>query len=204
MYEAAALYHNQSFDTEKLSHELLFARFAWAIIKQAGSQMKTSLRKRFRLITLNSEAAVNEPSTKEATEKQVINKKRKAEDVFPSDAEASQVNEAQELAEDLKLAKSAAPFFCKLVVSSMLRCLILSSKVEEPNTRKDRYHTMMWYPGKTIMERKMREYMDAHPNIRARSAACPSVPSDDSDVGEENYQTLAGFEETVILKEELM
>jgi hypothetical protein len=47
---------------------------------------------------------------------------------------------------------------------------------------------MMWYPGKSIMERRKREYMDAHPNIRARSVACPSVSSDNSDSeGEDDY-----------------
>ena len=31
----AALYHNQPFDSSHLSHEFLFARFAWAILKWA-------------------------------------------------------------------------------------------------------------------------------------------------------------------------
>ena len=31
------------------------------------------------------------------------------------------------------------------------------------------------------MERRKREYIDTHPNIRARSVACPSVSSDNSD-----------------------
>ena len=40
------------------------------------------------------------------------------------------VNEAQELEEDLRLAERIAPFFCKFVVSSMLRQLTLSSKLK--------------------------------------------------------------------------
>ena len=55
-------------------------------------------------------------------------------------------------------------------------------EVEEPDLRRDRYHTMTWYPGQSIVERRKREYMDTHPNIRARSVACRSVSSDNSDV----------------------
>ncbi|KIM75336.1 hypothetical protein PILCRDRAFT_681431 [Piloderma croceum F 1598] len=33
--ESAALYHNKPFDSSHLSHEFLFAQFAWAIIKRA-------------------------------------------------------------------------------------------------------------------------------------------------------------------------
>jgi hypothetical protein len=40
---------------------------------------------------------------------------------------------------------------------------------------------MMWYPGQSIMERRKREYMDTHPNIRAWNVACPSLSSDNSD-----------------------
>ena len=42
---------------------------------------------------------------------------------------------------------------------------------------------MTWYPGQSIVERRKREYMDTHPNIRARSVACPSLSSDNSDSG---------------------
>lgn len=33
--DAAALYHNHPFDTRQVSHEFLFARFAWTVIKLA-------------------------------------------------------------------------------------------------------------------------------------------------------------------------
>ena len=42
-YEAAALYHNQTFNTTQLSHEFLFSCFAWAIIEQAKWFIKPSL-----------------------------------------------------------------------------------------------------------------------------------------------------------------
>ncbi|KAF8813406.1 hypothetical protein BYT27DRAFT_7180892 [Phlegmacium glaucopus] len=169
-YEAAALYHNQTFDTAQLSHEFLFARFAWAIIEQAKSVIKPSLRKRFRLIIPTSESPVNEPQAESAqgsvgtNQKEPIKKKRKTMDAAPLDVNDSQVNEVQELQEDLRLAERIAPFF-----------------FEEPDLRRDRYHTMMWYPGKSIVERRKREYMDTHPNIRSRSMACPSLSSDNSD-----------------------
>ncbi|KAK2467350.1 hypothetical protein APHAL10511_000585 [Amanita phalloides] len=176
-YEAAALYHNQTFNTAQLSHEFLFSRFAWAIIEQAKWFVKPSLRQRFRLIVPTSESPVNEPQvesaqgsvgmtrtgTRTGTRIGTITKKRKAMDAVPLDVNDFQVDEAQELEEDLRLADKVAPFF-----------------FEEPDLRRDRYHTMMWYPGKSIMERRKREYMDTHPNIRARSVACPSVSSDNS------------------------
>jgi hypothetical protein len=65
-HEAAALYHNQTFDTAQLSHEFLFARFAWAIIEQAKSVIKLGLRKRFRLIVPTSESPVNETQVESA------------------------------------------------------------------------------------------------------------------------------------------
>ena len=109
-YEAAALYHNQMFDTTQLSHEFLFARSAWAIIEHAKSVV-AGLRKRFHL---TSESQVNEPQVESAqgsigTDRK--GRKRKAEDDAPLD---SQVNEAQELREDLRLAE-------EFVVSSVLR-----------------------------------------------------------------------------------
>ena len=135
-YEAAALYHNQTFDTARLSHEFLFARFAWAIIEQAKSVVKPSLRKRFRLIVPTSESPVNEPQVESAqgsvgTNRQgSIKRKRKAMDVALLDVNDPQVNEAQELKEDLRLAERVAPFFCKFVVSSMFRQLTISSKLK--------------------------------------------------------------------------
>jgi HNH endonuclease len=123
-YEAAALYHNQTFDTAQLSHEFLFARFAWVIIEQAKSVVKPSLCKRFRLIIPTSKSPINEPQVESAQWK------RKTMDAAPLDVNDFQVNEAQELKEDLRLAERVTPFFCKFVVSSMLRQLTLSSKLK--------------------------------------------------------------------------
>ena len=135
-YEAAALYHNQAFDTAQLSHEFLFSRFAWAIIEQAKGFLKPNLRKRFRLIVATSESPVNEPQVESAqgsvgmTRTGTITKKRKAMDAAPLDVNDFQVDEAQELEEDLRLAEKVAPFFCKFVVSCMLRQFTLSSKLK--------------------------------------------------------------------------
>src|SRR6266576_1279847 len=87
-YEAAALYHNRTFDTTQLSHEFLFARFAWTIIEQAQSVVRAGIRTRFRLIVPTSESAVNEPQVESAQGSVGTNrkeKKRKAEDVAPLD-----------------------------------------------------------------------------------------------------------------------
>jgi len=127
------------------------------------------------LIVPTSESPVNELQVESAqgsvgtNRKGSIKKKRKVKDAAPLDVNDFQVNEAQELEEDLRLAGRVAPFF-----------------FEEPDVRRDRYHTMMWYPGMSIMERRKREYMDTHPNIRARSVACPSLSSDNSDSGGED------------------
>jgi hypothetical protein len=206
-HEAAAHYHNRRFDTAKLSHEFLFARFAWAIIQQAKSVIIPRLRAQFHLVISTSEPPVGEPQVEPAQssvgtspKKRPLDvqfnpaqgsvgtsrKKGKVEDTAPLDVNDFKVNEAQELEEDLKLAKRVAPFFCKFVVSPMLPQLIFIFEVEDPDVRNYQYHEMMWYPGVSIMERRKREYMDAHPNIRARSTACPSLSSDDSDSGGED------------------
>jgi len=107
----------------------------------------------------------------------------------PLDPSDFPVDEAQELKEDLRLAERIAPFFCKFVVPSMLRQLTLPFfEVEEPDVRRGRYHTMMWYPGKNVMERRKCDYMDTHPNIHARSVACPSLSSDNSDSEGEDWR----------------
>ena len=125
-FEAAALYHNRTFDTSHLSHEFLFARFAWAIIEQAKSAITVGLRKRFRLIILISEIPVSEPPVEAAQSSVGANWKgsnRKKRTIN---------NEDQELKEDLRLAERIAPFFCKSVVLYMLQQLTLSSKLKNP------------------------------------------------------------------------
>ena len=64
-------------------------------------------------------------------------------DAVPLDVNDSQVDEAQELEEDLRLAEKVAPFFCKFLLYASTTHFIF--KVEEPDLRKDQYHTMMWY-----------------------------------------------------------
>lgn len=58
--------------------------------------------------------------------------------------------------------------------------ILLIVEEGEPNPHDIQYHEMMWYPGWGIVQRRKREYMEAHPSIRARSEACPTAPSDDS------------------------
>jgi hypothetical protein len=133
-FEAAALYHNRRFDTTKLSHEFLFSRFAWAIIEQVKSAITPEVRRYFNLIVSipTSESPEGEPQVG-PSESSVgtSRKKRKVDDAaLGLDVNDFQVNEAQELKEDLKLAKRVAPFFCKFAVSSMLPQLILSLKLK--------------------------------------------------------------------------
>ena len=40
------------------------------------------------------------------------------------------------------------------------------------------YENINWYPGWEVVERKKKEYMDAHPNIQAHSEACVSPDTD--------------------------
>jgi len=159
-YEAAALYHNKKFNTTNLAHEFLYARFAWAIIECAKSAVGTS-RKQFRLAVPVYESQVNEPqegSAQGSTGTKRGGKKRKIDEPQVND-----FNEAEEFIKDLRLAKRVAPYF-----------------FEEPGLQTDRYHTIMWYPGQNITERRKREYMDTHPNIRARSSGCPDASSGNS------------------------
>lgn len=131
-YEAAALYHNQTFDTTQLSHEFLFARFAWVIIEKAKSVVTAGLRKRFRLIVSTSETPVNEPQVGSAQGSVGTNQKGKKRKVQDATSFDFQVSEDQELEEDLRLAERVAPFFCKFLVSSVVRQLTLSSKLKNP------------------------------------------------------------------------
>ena len=105
-------------------------------------------------------------------------------DTVPLDVSDSQVDEAQELEEDLRLAEKVAPLFCKFLLYASTTHFIF--EVEEPDLGKDQYHTMMWYPGKSIAERRKHEYMDTHLNICTQSVACPSMSSNNSDSEGEN------------------
>ncbi|KIL63517.1 hypothetical protein M378DRAFT_25012 [Amanita muscaria Koide BX008] len=94
-HESANLYHNQPFDTSNLSHEFLYARFAWAVIKNADAMAD---RKAFNLESGDADAVAEEvdgggPSNP------------------ASGSKAPAGPEALELAEDMAKAAKAAPFF---------------------------------------------------------------------------------------------
>ena len=125
--ESAALYHNKPFDSSNLSHEFLFARFAWAILKRARAIFKfysTADRKTFNLKTadaasLDEEEEVMGPDDGDGDEpvdpqrKPGVagrqKKKRKRPDSLGSKDPAAR--EAHELDEDLAKAKRVASFF---------------------------------------------------------------------------------------------
>src|SRR5260370_36565129 len=46
--ESAAQYHNKHFDSKNLSHEFLFARFAWAVMKNAHGHFSPHHQKDFK------------------------------------------------------------------------------------------------------------------------------------------------------------
>ena len=140
-FEAAALYHNKPFNTANLAHEFLYARFAWAIIRSAKS-IVTPNRQKFLLTVPVGDPQVEsgniESDTKEKVKKRKLDepkvkpsrgtrkekkdvkgkgKQTKAMDDTPLDVNDFQVNEAEELKNDIILAKKIAPLFCKFVVS---------------------------------------------------------------------------------------
>jgi hypothetical protein len=86
--ESAALYHNNPFDSSNLSHEFLFARFAWAIIKRAHTAFmfhSAGGQKAFGLQTVNA-APLNEKE--EAMGEMGTNRLTRNELVLPGDKRA--------------------------------------------------------------------------------------------------------------------
>ena len=148
-FEVAALYHNKPFNTVNLAHEFLYARFAWAIIQTSKSIVGPN-RQKFRSTVPISDSQVEsgsiESDTKQKGKKRKLDepkvepvrgtrmrhwrqkvqgkkgkgKKTKAMDDTPLDVSNFQVNEAEELKDDIILAKKIAPLFCKFVVSCFL------------------------------------------------------------------------------------
>jgi len=135
--ESAALYHNKPFDSSNLSHEFLFARFAWAILKGARTAyMDHSIadRKASELKTANAAPLDEEEVTDDGNGDQPVNpqrksavaggqkrrgKKRKRPDSPGFNDPAA--HKAHELDEDIAQAKRVAPFFrmsLKLFLSS--------------------------------------------------------------------------------------
>jgi hypothetical protein len=196
--ESAALYHNKPFDSSNLSHEFLFARFAWAIIKKARTIFMShpaAGRKAINLITSNAarldeeqvmgpdDGGGGEPVDSQrkpgVTGKQKTTRKRKRPD-NPGFKDPA-TREAHELDEDIAKAKRVAPFFrmslkpdFTVLVSNVFVLIVEPEGVANPYA----YQNMMWYPGSGIVEKKKLEYMDAHPNIRAYSEQCASSDTD--------------------------
>jgi hypothetical protein len=107
--ESAALYHNNRFDSSNLSHEFLFARFAWAIIKKARIAFMSHSATGQKAFSLKTAMGSDEPF--DPLQKSGITSgkgtKRKSPDT-PGDPAA---REAHELDEDIAKAKRVAPFF---------------------------------------------------------------------------------------------
>ena len=128
-HESGALYHNKLFDSSNLSHEFLFARFAWAILKRARAifmSHSTADRKAFNLKTANAAPLDEEefmwlddedrdesvdPQRKSgvAGGQKRTDKKRKRPD-SPGFKDPA-AREAHELHEDIAKVKRIAPFF---------------------------------------------------------------------------------------------
>jgi hypothetical protein len=125
--ESAALYHNKPFDSSHLSHEFLFARFAWAIIKCAHvifmAQSRAD-RRAFNLKTApldeeedamgsdngDGDEPIDPQQKPGATSRQKgKNTKRKRPD--SPEFKDPAAREAHELDKDIALAKRVAPFF---------------------------------------------------------------------------------------------
>lgn len=171
-HESANLYHNQPFNTSNLSHEFLYARFAWAVIKNADT---VADRKAFNLETGGADAVAKEvdggdgggPSNPQQQSGNIRGKgkgTKRRRSGRSNQSKAAADPEALELAEDMAKAAKAAPFFLE------------PDGIANPYT----YEQMMWYPGYKSVQRRKLEYMNAHPNIRATSGLCAS-PGTDSD-----------------------
>jgi hypothetical protein len=124
-HESAVLYHNKPFDSSNLSHEFLFARFAWAILKGARTAYmghSTANRKAFNLKTANAapleevmgpddgdgdEPVDPQPSGAGGQKRSGKKRKRPYSPGFKDPAAC----EAHELDKDIAKAKRVAPFF---------------------------------------------------------------------------------------------
>ena len=196
--ESALRYHNKPFDTSNLSHEFLFARFAWASIKGAHAaymDIPTRDRKVFNLQTAiagpldeeemgSNDGDGNEPvdpqpksGVGEAQKGGARKRKRPDSPGFKDPA----AREAYELDKDTAMAKRVAPFFrmfltpvFTVLLSDIYVLIVEPEGVANPYT----YENMVWYPGSGIVERKKLEYIDAHPNIRAHGEFCASSETD--------------------------
>jgi hypothetical protein len=126
--ESAALYHNKPFDSSNLSHEFLFTRFAWAILKGARTAYMDHSPadwKAFKLKTANAAPLDEEvtgpddgdgdepvdPQRKSAVaggQKETGKKRKRPDGPGFKDPAA---REAHELDEDIAKAKRVAAFF---------------------------------------------------------------------------------------------
>jgi hypothetical protein len=125
--ESAALYHNSPFDSSHLSHEFLFARFAWAIIKSARAIIMSQSpadRKAFNLKTApldEEEEAMGsddgdgdepiDPQQKSGATRRQKGKGTKRKRPDSPEFKDPAAREAHELDKDIALAKRVAPFF---------------------------------------------------------------------------------------------
>ena len=128
--ESAALYHNNSFDSSHLSHEFLFAQFAWAISKSARAtfmSQSSADRKAFSLKTANAapldegeevmgldDGDGDEPidlQQKSGAAKGRKGKGTKRKRPDSSGFKDPAAREAHALDEDIAKAKRVAPFF---------------------------------------------------------------------------------------------
>jgi hypothetical protein len=128
--ESAALYHNKPFDSSNLSHEFLFARFAWAIIKNARTAFLSyspAGRKAFSLKTANA-APLNDDEEvtrlDDGDGDEPINPQQQSGVIRGQNGKGTKrkrpdrpgfkdpaAGEAHELDEDIAKAKRVAPFF---------------------------------------------------------------------------------------------
>ena len=129
--ESAALYHNNLFDSSHLSHEFLFAWFAWAIIKSACATFMSQSSadwKAFSLKTANAAPLDEEeevmgldngdgdkpinPQQKSGTARGRKGKGTKRKRPDSPGFKDPVAREAHTLDEDIAKAKRVAPFFC--------------------------------------------------------------------------------------------
>jgi hypothetical protein len=214
--ESAQQYHNVIFEhNHTLSHELLYARFAWALMKIVGSFQLNARKFNFlnRSKRWGHDGNSSNPGTRGQGEpSQGGRPKRKRTDntsdngddgdtsptyhpgsilghqngldnlPLQSNAWLSDVlvkmapgtpssldRDAQEIEKDLAIAASTLPFFGGCIVYENES--VLTSISVDPTLQANAYHynEINWYPGRGVVERRKRAYLDQHSNIRAHS-----------------------------------
>src|SRR5260370_32359787 len=122
--ESAALYHNKHFDSNNLSNEFFFARFAWAVIKNAHAHFISRSARDRKAFNLKAATPLDEEeemgldsgdgesgATRGKKRKGTKGKSTKGKSTKRKRPDGPAARDARELDKDITTAKKVAPFF---------------------------------------------------------------------------------------------